>query len=154
TAHRIAAGMRARGSRRWGPADPAVARKTSNDQLRLKPPDWRPAMSCSRRDFLTTSTLALGAGMLLHQRGPLLAWQQQPAPLNPLSTPIRRNIGFFTCRGGTIGYLINKDGVVAVDSQYPDAAALCVAGLKSQSNGRGVDLLINTHHHADHTGGN
>jgi glyoxylase-like metal-dependent hydrolase (beta-lactamase superfamily II) len=41
-----------------------------------------------------------------------------------------------------------------VDSQFPDSAEACVAGLQERSKNRGVDVLINTHHHGDHTGGN
>lgn len=110
-------------------------------------------MSMNRRAFLAGSGgVWVGAAV----GRPLLAraWQQQPAPLNPVFTPIRRNVGFFTARGGTIGYLVNKTGVAVVDTQYPDSAKLCLDGLQERSGNRGVDLLINTHHHADHTGGN
>ena len=117
-------------------------------------------MSISRRDFLATSAVALGAGVLGR---PALAraWQQPPAaPAQqmpawaPVFTEIRRGAGFFTGRGGTIGYLINSGGVVVVDSQFPDSAKLCVEGLKERSKNRPVDRLINTHHHGDHSGGN
>ena len=50
------------------------------------------------------------------------AWRraQTPAPqAQPVFTPIRRNVGFFTMRGGTIGYVIDPGGVAVVDSQYP-----------------------------------
>ena len=117
-------------------------------------------MPISRRDFLATSAVALGAGVLGR---PALAraWQQPPAaPAQqmpawaPVFTEIRRGAGFFTGRGGTIGYLINSGGVVVVDSQFPDSAKLCVEGLKERSKNRPVDRLINTHHHGDHSGGN
>jgi glyoxylase-like metal-dependent hydrolase (beta-lactamase superfamily II) len=72
----------------------------------------------------------------------------------PVFTPVRRNIGYFTGRGGTIGYLINADGVLVVDSQYPDSAKAFLEGLAERTNHRPVDVLVNTHHHADHTGGN
>jgi glyoxylase-like metal-dependent hydrolase (beta-lactamase superfamily II) len=113
-------------------------------------------MTISRRAFLSVSAaapvaLALGKGTALR------AWQQQPAPPAPINgvfTPIRKDVGYFTGRGGTIGYLINKDGVLVVDSQSVDAAKICIAGLQERSKNRNVDVLINTHHHADHTGGN
>ncbi len=108
-------------------------------------------MSFTRRDFLTTSAAAAAAGIVGH---PLLAhaWQGQAA--QPVFTPIRRNIGYFTMRGGTIGYLVNPGAVVVVDSQFPAEATTCLTGLNERSSGRGVDFLINTHHHPDHTGGN
>jgi glyoxylase-like metal-dependent hydrolase (beta-lactamase superfamily II) len=48
---------------------------------------------------------------------------------------------------------VNSDGALAVDSQFPDTAAACVDGLKAKSP-KGIDMLINTHYHGDHTGGN
>jgi len=110
-------------------------------------------MSLSRRDFLASSLATVGAGVL-HR--PALAWVQQRGapPVVPVFTEIRRGVGFFTGRGGTIGYLINAGGVVVVDSQFPDSAKLCIDGLNERSKQRPVDRLINTHHHGDHTAGN
>jgi glyoxylase-like metal-dependent hydrolase (beta-lactamase superfamily II) len=110
-------------------------------------------MTFSRRDFLATSAVGVVAGTF-GRPSFARAWQQQPAPITPVFAEIRGNVGYFTGRGGTIGYLINTDGVAVVDSQYMDSAKLCVDGLQERSHGRGVDVLINTHHHADHTGGN
>jgi glyoxylase-like metal-dependent hydrolase (beta-lactamase superfamily II) len=72
----------------------------------------------------------------------------------PVFTPIRRNVGFFTMRGGTIGYLASPGAVVVVDSQFPAEAKACLDGLNARTGSRPVDFLINTHHHGDHTGGN
>lgn len=113
-------------------------------------------MSLSRRDFLATTAVAVGA-TTIGRPAFAAAWQQQqqaPQPVTPVFTEIRRNVGFFTGRGGTIGYLVNSTGVVAVDSQFPDSAKLFIAGLNERSKNRPVDRLINTHHHGDHTGGN
>jgi len=107
----------------------------------------------NRRDFLTTSALALaGTGVM---RVPLLgqAAQQSPPPTVTKFEDIRRNVGMFSGRGGTIGWLAAPDGAIAVDSQFPDTAAKCVEGLKGKSP-KGIAMLINTHYHADHTGGN
>lgn len=98
-----------------------------------------------RRNFLLSSAL-VGAGTML--------------PFNAFSklfrqnfNPLRRNVGAFTERGGTIGYLATNDALVAVDSQFPDSAANCITGLKEMTS-RKMDYLINTHHHGDHTAGN
>lgn len=107
----------------------------------------------TRRDFLALSAVGIAAGTF-GRPAFARAWQQQPAQITPVFAPIRGDVGYFTGRGGTIGYLINKDGVAVVDSQYPDSAKLCLDGLQERSKNRGVDVLINTHHHADHTGGN
>jgi glyoxylase-like metal-dependent hydrolase (beta-lactamase superfamily II) len=108
-------------------------------------------MSITRRDFLASSAAAAAVGIIGR---PILAraWQGQAA--QPVFTPIRRNVGYFTMRGGTIGYLVNPGAVVVVDSQFPAEASACLNGLNERSGGRGVDVLINTHHHGDHTGGN
>jgi glyoxylase-like metal-dependent hydrolase (beta-lactamase superfamily II) len=110
-------------------------------------------MSLSRRTFLSVSAAA-PVFVALGRSSTLRAWQQQPAPLTPVFTPIRRDVGYFTGRGGTIGYIVNAGGVAVVDSQFPDSAKLCIDGLQERSKSRGVDLLINTHHHGDHTAGN
>ncbi len=75
------------------------------------------------------------------------------APANPEFKALRRDVGCFTARGGTIGWLVNSDAVAAVDTQFPDTAALFLNGLPGR-NGRTLDVLINSHHHGDHTGGN
>jgi len=108
-------------------------------------------MSPSRRDFLASSAAAALAGTL--GRPALLRALQGQAP-TPVFTPIRRNVGFFTMRGGTIGYLVSPGGVVVVDSQFPPEAKACLDGLNERSGGKPVDFLINTHHHGDHSGGN
>jgi glyoxylase-like metal-dependent hydrolase (beta-lactamase superfamily II) len=104
-------------------------------------------MQIDRRQFIVLSSGALAVV-------PRLVGGQTPAP-PPVTTftDVRRNVGIFTARGGTIGHLINKDAVLAVDTQYADTARICLDGLK-QKAGRGIDVVFNTHHHGDHTGGN
>lgn len=114
-------------------------------------------MSPTRREFVATTAAAAAAtiaGTFGLRGSAFAAAVQQGQPAQPVFTAIRRNVGFFTMRGGTIGYLINAGGVVVVDSQFPDEATACLKGLNERSNGRGVDLLINSHHHGDHTAGN
>jgi cyclase len=108
-------------------------------------------MSPSRRDFLATSALAalgVAAGR------PLSAQGAQGAQPQPAFTPVRRNVGTFTMRGGTVGWLVNARGVAVVDTQFPAEARALLAGLQERSRNRGVDLVINTHHHGDHVSGN
>jgi cyclase len=103
-------------------------------------------MTWSRRDFLTTSLLGLAAGSLPR---PLARLARDPDPF----VELRRNVGIFSSRGGTIGWLADAAGTVVVDTQFPDSAAVCLAGLHAR-NARPVDAVINTHHHGDHTAGN
>lgn len=102
-------------------------------------------MQSTRRDFVKSSALALGASVL-------------PFPQNLFGatrnfTPIRRNVGTFEGRGGTIGWLISDDALVVIDSQFPETAQACLEGIQDRSS-RGIDFLINSHHHGDHTAGN
>lgn len=108
-------------------------------------------MDTSRRDFLATTAAGALAATLGH---PMLSRALQAQTPQALFTPIRRNVGYFTMRGGTIGYLVNPGAVVVVDSQFPPEAKACLDGLNERSGKRPVDYLINTHHHGDHSGGN
>ena len=107
-------------------------------------------MSMTRRDFVASSAVLAATGFL-SPVARVLAQAPQPTPV---FTPIRRNVGFFTMQGGTVGYLIDPNGVVVVDSQFPASAKVLLEGLNERSKSRPVDFLINTHHHGDHTGGN
>ena len=67
--------------------------------------------------------------------------------------PLRRNTGIFNGRGGTIGWLASPSALIVVDTQFPDTAAACFAGLPGRGD-RKLDVVLNTHHHFDHTSGN
>jgi glyoxylase-like metal-dependent hydrolase (beta-lactamase superfamily II) len=108
----------------------------------------------NRRDFIRSSLL-ISAGLAVTRR---LGAQAAPAAPGPAVsatqfTPLRGDVGIFTGRGGTIGWLASKDALAVVDTQFPDTAALCLKGIPGIGN-RTIDATINTHHHLDHTGGN
>ena len=103
----------------------------------------------NRREFVALSSGAIAAGLTSR----LGAAGLQPAPPAPAFALVRRNVNTFTARGGTIGWLSNKDALIVVDTQYPDSAKVCLDGLNTRAP-RPVDLVFNTHHHIDHTGGN
>lgn len=111
----------------------------------------------NRRTFLSRLTVAAAAGAFL---GPVLRGQPSSEPQRkkvalPATqfVPLRRNVGLFTGRGGTIGWLSSEKSLVAVDTQFPDTASLFLANLPGRGS-RSLDAVINTHHHADHTSGN
>ncbi len=56
-------------------------------------------------------------------------------------------------RGGNIGVSVGEDGIFIIDSQFPDASADIIQRVKSLSK-KPIKLLVNTHHHGDHVGGN
>src|SRR5687768_7727630 len=108
-------------------------------------------MSPTRRDFIASSAAA-ALGVALGR--PVYAFDREGAQGQPVFTPVRRNVGTFTMRGGTVGWLVNARGVAVVDTQFPPEAQALLAGLQERSRNRGVDVLLNTHHHGDHTSGN
>lgn len=98
-----------------------------------------------RRQFIVRSSMATAATILPFNN--LLAFKAGTF------TDLRGNVGFFTDRGGTIGWLAAEDAFVVVDSQYPQTAKGCLEGLQKKTE-HSLDMLINTHHHGDHTNGN
>lgn len=66
---------------------------------------------------------------------------------------LTKEIGVFTEKGGTILFMLSKNGIVVVDSQFPEQSEHLIEELKKQSQ-QPFRLLINTHHHGDHSGGN
>jgi glyoxylase-like metal-dependent hydrolase (beta-lactamase superfamily II) len=111
-------------------------------------------MSLNRRQFLATSSLAAAASAV-NLRSLLASVPQAPqAPPVTAFVSLRGTVGYFTGRGGTIGWHVDTSSVVVVDSQFPDTAKICLDGLNQRSGSRQIDFLVNTHHHGDHTAGN
>ena len=102
-----------------------------------------------RKEFLQFTGMSLGMLALMRNQS-LASFLADPAYKMRM---LRNNVGVFTEQGGTIGYLLSKEGIVTVDSQFPDPAQHLIAELKKQST-QPFKYLINTHHHGDHTGGN
>jgi cyclase len=102
----------------------------------------------NRKSFLHTSVFTLGA--LTINKSLVAQLFQQPAWKIKMLTD---NIGIFTERGGTILFYISKEGMVVVDSQFPEQSNHLIQELKKKTE-KPFKLLINTHHHGDHSGGN
>ena len=102
----------------------------------------------TRRNFLHTSALTFGALTIAQQKllGSLL---DDPWKIKP----VRSDVNIFTERGGTIAFLLAKKEIVVVDAQFPDQSKHLIDELKKRSE-KPIKLLINTHHHGDHTAGN
>jgi cyclase len=101
-----------------------------------------------RRQFLKNTALTAGALTFLGNRSfaSLLAEGYQVIPL-------RNNVGIFIEQGGTIAWMVNKEGIVVVDAQFPNTAPHLIAEMQKKSD-KPFQWLINTHHHGDHTSGN
>lgn len=103
----------------------------------------------NRRTFVKSSSLAVGIGAST-------GYSFLNFLLNPQSyqiSPLRNNVGIFTEQGGTIGWMISDEGVVVVDTQFEAPAQHMIAEIKKHWS-KPINLLINTHHHGDHTSGN
>lgn len=115
----------------------------------------------NRRRFLA-DTAAVAALGLLFRNGLGAQTAGTPGVAMPGTTPtavktafvpLRRNVGIFNARGGTIGWLATGEALAVVDTQFPETATVCLAGLPGRGE-RMIDVVINTHHHGDHVGGN
>jgi len=102
-----------------------------------------------RRKFITNSLLSASALTLTGNKS-FAAWMALPSFK---FKPLRNNVGIFAEQGGTIAWLVNKEGIAVVDAEFPAPAEHVIAELKKQSD-KPFEWLINTHHHGDHTGGN
>lgn len=103
----------------------------------------------NRRNFVHTTGLTLGALTLSSKELLAAMFAQNPYKMKDL----RGGVGVFTERGGTIAYLVTPSGIAVVDSQFPEQSTHLIGELKKLSD-KPIQLLINTHHHGDHSGGN
>ena len=101
-----------------------------------------------RRNFLRTS--AITTGLLTLSSRELMAFFADPVYKVTMLTD---NIGIFTERGGTIAFMLSNEGTVVVDTQFPDQSKHLIEELKTRTD-KPFRLLINTHHHGDHSSGN
>ncbi len=102
-----------------------------------------------RRSFLRNTGLGLGALVFLNYES-LAQFLGDPAYNIKMLT---KDIGIFTEKGGTILFMLSKEGTVVVDAQFPDTAQHLIDEIKKKTE-KPFRLLINTHHHGDHTAGN
>ncbi|MDF1552426.1 MAG: MBL fold metallo-hydrolase [Deferrisomatales bacterium] len=101
-----------------------------------------------------TITKARIAGLLV---GLLGLWGAIPAvaadTVNIETVPVRNGIFMLTGQGGNIGLFIGEDGTFLIDDQFAPLTEKHLAAIRA-AGGDTPRFLINTHYHADHTGGN
>ena len=102
-----------------------------------------------RRNFLLNTSLLAGAGIIFQQKAMAAFFQTYDFNIRML----RNDVGIFTERGGTIGFVLSKDGAIVIDSQFADTATHAIEEIKKR-NTTAIKYLLNTHHHGDHTSGN
>lgn len=89
-------------------------------------------------------------GAFAFQKTAVAGFFQQPAWKIKMLTS---DIGIFTERGGTILFYLGSEGIVVVDAQFPEQSNHLIEELKKKTE-QPFQLLINTHHHGDHSSGN
>ena len=112
----------------------------------------------TRRNFLKHS-IALGAGYYFLPS--LLSCNQVKRVKDYVFQPngnytiklLTDSVGYFTERGGTIGFSIEPEGITIVDTQFPDQAQHLIKALEETADAP-IEIVVNTHHHGDHTSGN
>src|SRR4051812_27085419 len=123
-------------------------------------------MMMRRRDVLRAGVGAAGAIVL----GDRSARADDPVADSDMSQLTKKVGAFFagpveasalndrlqmvTGPGGNIAALAGPDGLVMVDSGMPNRAGDLQAAARKLGGGRPVAVLINTHWHFDHAGGN
>ncbi len=116
----------------------------------------------TRRQFLTNSALAAASAALLPHR----LFTQQPPSTDRLAQmraaaanakittqKLRGNVSVLMGSGGNIAVLPGKDGKLLVDSGYATSRPQLTEALNAIS-ADGLEHLIDTHWHVDHTDGN
>lgn len=77
---------------------------------------------------------------------------QQPLP-EIKATDLGQGVYVLEGSGGHVGVSVGKDGAFVIDSQFSPIADKLIAKIKSLSDVE-IKLLLNTHWHGDHVGGN
>ncbi|HYR91415.1 MAG TPA: MBL fold metallo-hydrolase [Terriglobia bacterium] len=67
--------------------------------------------------------------------------------------PVQGNVYMLVGAGGNMTVQVGKDGVLLVDTQFAALSPKILAAIRTLSTGP-IRYIINTHFHADHTGGN
>jgi len=69
------------------------------------------------------------------------------------TTKLTDNTYMLVGAGGNIGVSVGEDGILIIDNQFAPLTDKIVVALKTLSD-KPVKIVMNTHHHGDHTGGN
>lgn len=96
-------------------------------------------------------TMLLSAGALLGLSSATAA--QDISSIEITSEQVADNIWMLRGAGGNMGLHAGEDAVFLIDDQFAPLTDKILAEVQ-RLTGRGVDFVLNTHYHGDHTGGN
>jgi glyoxylase-like metal-dependent hydrolase (beta-lactamase superfamily II) len=96
---------------------------------------------------------SLGCAVLLAVVPAAAQAQQDFSKVEIVTTKISNNFMALDGQGGRIGVLFGADGIFMVDSQFAPLSDRLAAAMRQVSNAP-IRVLVNTHVHGDHTGGN
>ena len=101
------------------------------------------------------SKLALGSlPFALLAAGAACAQGQQDFSAVEIETHrVAGNVYYLEGQGGNVGVLVGDDGVLMIDDQFAPLSEKLLAAIRALSD-ESIRLLVNTHVHGDHTGGN
>jgi len=102
-----------------------------------------------------TSTLLITIGSITFSTSNLAHAENHHAS-SPVfkSTPLASNIFMLQGKGGNIGLIKGKQGLLLIDADYKEMSSALEAELTKHGGINKVSYLINTHWHGDHTQGN
>jgi glyoxylase-like metal-dependent hydrolase (beta-lactamase superfamily II) len=102
------------------------------------------------------SKLAVGSlPVVLLAVGPAFAQGQQQdfAAVQIKTHQVSGNVYYLEGQGGKVGVLVGDDGVLMIDDQFAPLSEKLLAAIRALSD-KPIKILVNTHVHGDHTGGN
>jgi glyoxylase-like metal-dependent hydrolase (beta-lactamase superfamily II) len=86
--------------------------------------------------------------------GPALSQGQQDFSQVQIKVhKVAGSVHYLEGQGGNVGLLVGDDGVLMIDDQFAPLSEKLTAAIKTLSQ-KPIRMLINTHVHGDHTGGN
>jgi glyoxylase-like metal-dependent hydrolase (beta-lactamase superfamily II) len=114
-------------------------------------------MTRIRNTRVATAAAGIAAGLVLLATVSPAAAQEDFSGVQIEATHVAGNVYMLTGQGGNMGVSVGPDGALLVDDQFAPLADKIRAALTELGQGSAeteLRFVLNTHWHADHTGGN
>ena len=109
--------------------------------------------SHSRKGRLLIVVAAVAAGAAIAVGGRAVAQQQDFDKVQMDVVQVRPNVYMIVGAGGNTTIQFGDEGVMVVDTQFPQVSAKLLAAIKSVTDAP-IRYVVSTHVHGDHIGGN